>query len=129
VSPRLLAGIATAVVIATIAAAMAALDSPRTARERRFDGRRIDDLNQITMAIDNHVAATGALPSALEALGRLPLNDPATGQPYEYSAHSADRYELCAVFNQPSDAYSPAWRHETGRTCFPRRSREAGAQH
>ena len=58
-SPRLLAAFATAVVIATIGAGMVALGSPQTARERRFDQRRIDDLSEIAMAIEGHAAISG----------------------------------------------------------------------
>jgi hypothetical protein len=49
--------------------------------------------------------------------------DPITARPYEYRKAGDDRYELCAVFDRPSEdgqrmVDDPFWSHSSGRYCF-----------
>ena len=123
---RTLITLVTAAVIAAVVAGLIVLGSPQTARERRFDERRVADLVDIDGAIDAHLTRTSELPQTLRGLtqvnGRPALTDPVTGQGYEYIVHESDRYELCAVFSQAGEGHSPYWRHGQGRTCFTRRT-------
>jgi hypothetical protein len=119
-----------AVVIAVMAGAVVAgifvLGSPATQRERRLDQRRVEDLGDIANTIELYYLQHKRLPQALDADGpeyrRVP-RDPATTQPYEYRVIDAERYEVCAVFQQPLEEGSVFWRHGVGRQCFTRRAR------
>ena len=125
-SGRTLIIVVTAVVAAAIAAGLVVHGSPALARERRFDERRMEDLDEIVLAIDSRFAATSALPQTLGDLDRAlsdaaRLRDPVTQNPYEYLVRSTDQYELCAVFSQAStNRYRP---HGAGRWCSPHRAR------
>jgi hypothetical protein len=126
VSERRLAAVVTATVTAAIAAGLSVLGSPTSARERRLDQRRVDDLSDIVFAIRDYQSTNRTLPPSLRDLqhsGRASsLLDPLTQQLYEYRALDNGRFELCAVFQQPSRP-SPApryWAHDQGRQCFNR---------
>jgi hypothetical protein len=123
---RVLGGLAILIVIAAAAVGFRLSGSPAAERARRLDVRRVDDLEQISGAIDLYYMRQHTLPGRLTDLGppsgpRLSIADPATSEPYEYRTLAAKRYELCAAFTAPSDAarYEPQfWRHGAGRQCF-----------
>lgn len=124
--------------------------SPREERLRRFDERRIDDLQMIQSEIVNFWQAKGVLPKTLDVLnddirGVAVPRDPETGLEYEYSIKGELTFELCAKFNLPSrqegqdlvlstrstqpspdyisrpNYYGPeSWQHEAGLACFER---------
>jgi hypothetical protein len=107
--------------------------SPAAERARRFDDRRISELQSISYAIDNYWAINKALPKDLETLQSTrdvyvgSIMDPENGMPYEYTLTDSDSYSLCAEFStvttstEPTN-YNPStakfWQHGTGRTCF-----------
>lgn len=109
--------------------------SPAAERARRFDDRRLTDLQSITYAVDNYWSINKALPKDLETLQSTrdvfvsSIADPENGAMYEYRLVDTDSYELCAVFTTDTRTqenrtpYGPEgskfWLHAAGRTCFP----------
>jgi hypothetical protein len=134
VSERSLAAFVAAAVAAAIVAGLIALGSPALARERRFDQRRVDDLSDIVFAIHDHQSSHRALPRSLKDLEHsgqdVNLRDPLTREPYEYRALDDARFELCAIFQQPSHPSAAAryWTHAQGRQCFNRRAAKGSDQ-
>ncbi|MEK7090808.1 MAG: DUF5671 domain-containing protein [Patescibacteria group bacterium] len=116
--------------------------SPQAERLRRFDERRVSDLQNIQYQIINYWQSKEVLPESLAALadnisGFVAPVDPETGEPYGYSATGKLDFELCAVFNTASEdakakdaprpmatgalyPYDGAWAHASGRVCFSR---------
>lgn len=108
--------------------------SPAAERARRFDERRISELQSISYAIDNYWNLNKALPrdlSTLQATRDIYIGsiiDPETGAPYEYTLTDSDTYSLCATFTNSSpetattQPYNPNtskfWEHSEGRQCF-----------
>jgi type II secretory pathway pseudopilin PulG len=126
--PRVLIAVMIAAVIASAVAGIWVLGSPAQARERRFDQMRIESLKSIASGINAYHTQTGGLPESLSHLDSewvepLDLRDPLTEEPYPYAASGPDRYELCAVFQQPSIETGTAWVHGAGRHCFRRQVR------
>jgi hypothetical protein len=131
---RLVAAAVTATVLFLVVAGFVAAGSPQSARQRRLDAERIDNLHQISSAIDSYWHRRDALPANLEALTTernlyVPsIRDPETGGEYEYRTLSGTSYELCATFAAELEpaarsrydygAASEFWRHGPGRTCF-----------
>ncbi len=124
--------------------------SPFSERERRFDERRIQDLQSIQNEVINYWQAKEILPQSLDQLkdsirGFSPAKDPETGESYIYKVLGPLEFELCAVFKAsnkeswigneakpallaPRPDYYPGyysgfdenWLHEAGQTCFSR---------
>ena len=112
--------------------------SPTTERVRRFDERRIGDLQNIQWEIINYWQKKNQLPQALPDLrddirGFVLPTDPETALPYEYTANTVNSFSLCAVFSMANDSAqgitkplgrigreTESWRHDAGRTCFTR---------
>ncbi len=127
-------GIVVAFVTITAIGGLWTAGSPAKERARRFDDRRISELQSISYAIDNYWNLKKALPRDLETLSAerdtniSSILDPETSSPYEYIITDTDSYELCATFTMPTspesnEAYAPTgtefWQHGEGRTCFP----------
>ncbi|MDP3727137.1 MAG: DUF5671 domain-containing protein [bacterium] len=134
-------GVMAVVVIAAIGGFVLA-GSPFAERMRRFDERRVGDLQTIQWQVINYWQKKDRLPDTIDQLrddisGFIPPGDPETGMPYEYRPLSSLQFELCAtfttegrgVFDEPSLApravpekgYAPdSWAHGEGRTCFSR---------
>lgn len=130
---RVMAGVASVVVVAAVVAGIASIGLPGEQRQARLDQRRIQDLQRIAEAVELHHREHGRLPADIAAAAArpgwdLPLLDPVSGKAYEYRPLRGDRFELCAVFatdtgrrdgtgwNAPLE-----WQHGAGRQCFPRR--------
>ena len=131
-----------ATVAATIIGGLFLAGSPGTARSTRLDDRREADLQSISRAIDIYWAEKRELPANLMHLsqqrevGLRSIQDPETGQFYEYRSLRDKSYELCAVFDSedrgPDSRYpvqhsvpgNRFWVHDSGRTCFPVEVRE-----
>jgi len=121
--------------------------SPAKERDRQFDQRRENDLQQIAGEVDAYFGSHSALPESLEAIRAsgatyYPFTtvDPVTREQYEYRAISDATFELCATFDAESgetDMYGNprmpvpmmepsmagkggyrSWIHGAGRTCF-----------
>ncbi|ARM30802.1 hypothetical protein [Prosthecochloris sp. HL-130-GSB] len=92
-------------------------------RSRKFDQRRLSDLQRIASAVELYYRTYDELPDSLGVLETLPgsasLLDPESGKPYTYRPVSADSYELCAVFALESDESTALrWSHKAGPACF-----------
>lgn len=105
---RTVAAAATLAVIAAIIAGFFIVGSPATQRARRFDERRVSDLQSIQYQTINYWQNKNRLPAKLDDLkdnisGYTPPLDPETQQPYEYTVRSALAFELCADFKTDSN--------------------------
>ena len=126
-----------AIVAAAVIASFFIVGSPATERVRRFDERRVSDLQSIQFSIVRFWQQKERLPSSLEELqddisGFRAPSDPETREPYEYRIAHNLTFELCAIFVLASDesrfslepaserALSVNWAHKAGRTCFER---------
>jgi type II secretory pathway pseudopilin PulG len=123
-----LASAAVAVVVIAIVAGLVLVGSPGEQRLRRIDQRRVADLQRLASVLDTYYYANDALPPTLEPLvdGRrlsaVP-RDPSTDAVYTYRPTGDRAYELCAVFDRPSDGLDPFpydvfWSHDGGEKCF-----------
>lgn len=130
---QLFAGGVTLAVVAAVIAGLFLAGSPEKERIRLADEQRINDLQQISYAMDVFWNAEGILPASLPELAKHQnvfvqrIQDPQTGEPYPYRATSERTYELCAVFTTSSfiDPNQPPqpplerfWQHEAGQTCY-----------
>lgn len=111
--------------------------SPFSQRMRRFDQRRVQDLQVIQSETINYWQSKRTLPQNIDQLrdeikGFIPPKDPETGAAYEYRVLGPLKFELCATFktsNKDEFSQSPSghypvfdgnWLHDVGRTCFER---------
>ena len=142
---KLLPNIVIGVVTVAVIAGFFIVGSPITERVRRFDERRVSDLQSIQWEVINYWQKKNQLPSGLEILrddirGFVPPTDPETGMTYEYIAEGANSFSLCAIFSMATDdmadpriAVKPVlagregenWAHDAGRTCFKRTKEKA----
>jgi hypothetical protein len=126
----LFAGIAVAAVVLTVAVGLYLLGSPADERRRRFDERRVSDLQGLQLAANLYRTRHQRLPVSLDELSKesgtvISSRDPVTGQSYDYRVIDESAYELCAVFDgqsqEPGNAF---WSHGTGKQCFQLTARE-----
>lgn len=147
--PRIAAGTAAAIILASLIAGFFIVGSPTTQRARRFDEQRVQDLQTIQSQIVNYWMLKQKLPDSLDALKdsisgfSAPL-DPETSQSYEYRIGDKLIFELCGTFrlatmlsaiqhgqekslSVPVALYGPYgdtrndnWTHTAGRVCFSR---------
>jgi hypothetical protein len=120
------------VVVATVVWGVVVVGTPGTVRLRRFDHRRMEDLQTISREIqslchdpDIKDRLKRALPATLDELAaiarseRISLTDPETGQPYLYEVKDGTTYELCATFALVRDSdLEVFWNHPAGPHCF-----------
>lgn len=129
-----------AVVAASIIAGFFIIGSPGEERVRRFDARRISDLQFIQSEVINFWTNKQKLPENLSLLrddirGVSIPKDPETGAEYEYTILGGTKFALCASFSRPTETYgAPAqkpipaepyigvenWEHKEGHVCFER---------
>lgn len=126
-----------AVVVIAVGSGFFFIGSPVHERARRFDERRIHDLQMLQSEIINYWRFKNVLPRNLDALkdairGFEPPQDPETNAPYEYRVMGALSFELCAAFNRTSEEnnsgvpkpapepYGHNWEHAAGKACFTR---------
>lgn len=106
--------------------------SPAAERVRRYDERRILDLQTIQGQIIRFWQSKGVLPANLDELRddiagwQAPI-DPKTKAAYGYLLEDEKNFSLCAVFSLPSELltaaaspYGENWTHPTGEYCFDR---------
>jgi hypothetical protein len=126
---RAFAGVATAAVVAAIAAGFWVLGTPGRQREIAADRQRLQDVAAIAQRLHERYTADSdsfELPATLPATA--PSTDPLTNQPYEYERLGNREFELCATFdtdssthrlsNQNSTPEAQRWQHPEGRHCF-----------
>ena len=128
-----------AIVIGVVAVAVITgffiVGSPVTERVRRFDERRVSDLQTIQWEVINYWQKKNQLPVALSDLrddirGFVPPQDPETALPYEYAVNGANSlnvvnsFSLCSTFvmagGTTAQIQNDNWAHGAGRTCFTR---------
>ncbi len=134
-----------AAVAVSVAAGFFIVGSPQKERLRRFDERRISDLQNIQSQIIYYWQNKERLPQTLSDLkepisGFIPAKDPETGADYAYQVKGELEFLLCANFNSPSSeginprielpTYPPQyypksadsnWEHGAGLVCFERK--------
>lgn len=122
---RYLAGLAAVLVLAVVIIGLRITGSPDAARRQQADKRRIEHLREIAAAVNLYWTRRQEVPPTLEdvsASGQppLPRRDPVSTEPYEYRAVDRRTFELCANFEQPSEAQPRGdfWQHQAGRQCF-----------
>ncbi len=133
---RALVATVTLVVVVSLLWGLWIAGSPGRARVRALDGQREGDLASIANAIDLFWNQHEELPGSLEELRGTrgvyltSIEDPASGERYEYLPTDAESYELCARFDAASTeedvaaglgaypARSKFWQHGAGRACF-----------
>lgn len=126
------------IVGAAIIAGFFVVGSPQTERLRRFDNRRMSDLQNIQSQIVNFWQSKGRLPDLLDELrddisGWSAPRDPQTAVEYGYIKGEDLNFSLCANFIFASNEVAvefPAyplfgleenWAHPEGKYCFERR--------
>lgn len=130
------------VVVVSVIAGFFVIGSPLTERIRRFDERRVNDLQTIQWEIINYWQMKAMLPPTLEALrndisGFVSPTDPdpeKAGVAYEYSVEVPLSFSLCATFTMAAEnriqgvmhlspsqqGIAGSWAHGAGRVCFKR---------
>jgi len=134
-------GYITLLSIVAVVYAFSVIPSPATERTLATDHKRVSDLGEIQLAVDNYYQTNNTLPQSLDNLTTLPYStstplektDPQTHQPYEYSVTGPYSYKLCATFatdsskekpNQYDDInvsypmFSGDFSHPVGHFCF-----------
>ncbi|MFH0831044.1 MAG: DUF5671 domain-containing protein [Parcubacteria group bacterium] len=138
--PRVLSIVTSVVLAGTIVAGFFIAGSPTEQRDRRYDERRVIDLQSIQNEIINFYGAKKELPANIGELanditGFVVPNDPESGAPYGYEATNGLTFRLCATFvleqaysdgSYPMmESYGPFvlstnWDHPAGRHCYDR---------
>jgi hypothetical protein len=142
-TPKKLAWVISLVVFISIITGFFVIGTPAEQRDRRFDERRVGDLQTLQSMIVNYWAQKEKLPENLIDLqdnisGLIVPQDPLSEEPYEYSVINPLSFQLCATFKvasleadsvvgQPKYYYTDFygdfdqnWQHSEGRTCFIR---------
>jgi hypothetical protein len=123
---RIFAWLASAAVVIALAMGFAVIGTPARERALSLDNQRVTRLAAITNAINQLWAqskgAKFTLPRDLHEIKARgnDINDPGTGQIYEYIPGNGTSYKLCATFDAVgtfSDGNSP-WNHPAGHQCF-----------
>jgi hypothetical protein len=139
--PKILAVIVLVVVAGSIILGFFIIGTPKDQRERRFDERRVSDLQALQSQIVDYWVKKDVLPAGLKDLENnitgfsVPV-DPNNEENYEYKTISKLSFELCAVFSKksiedavgrgvkeyvkPIDLNSQNWKHDAGRQCWIR---------
>ncbi len=127
------------VVAVAIVGGFFVVGSPQNERLRRFDDKRVQDLQSLQSYIVEYWRNKNKLPDNLAALnddlrGIKTPKDPQVGGDYEYQVKGPLTFALCADFVtesqaedslRPSYAYEPyfpgaTWQHGKGKQCFER---------
>ncbi|HEY0199914.1 MAG TPA: hypothetical protein VGC19_15480 [Rhodanobacter sp.] len=127
---RLLSGAASVVMIVAIGAGLFVLGSPAHQRALRLDEQRTSALGALSFAIGSYWSQHKTLPTELVAAGAdgSASKDPVSGAAYTYIPGTADRYQICAVFDAASESGGThtgnvrndpwRWSHPAGEHCF-----------
>lgn len=143
---KMLAGMVSVIVLASIISGFFIIGSPATQRKMRFDEMRVNALQSLQWEIVNFWQQKNRLPESLSELKNdisgfvLPV-DPETKMSYDYATSGEHTFELCATFSVASlkddttgkTKYAPMmtsgpmgmydlqnWSHGAGRKCFSR---------
>lgn len=116
--------LATAAVILVVVLGFWKVHGPSAQRLVRADEKRVQNLNQLAIEINNTYSLRGKqLPAVLTELQKRRFADPITKQPPLYTAKSGSFYALCATFTAsgPEEDYAANfafWNHPAGNKCF-----------
>lgn len=127
--------VALVIILASIIWGFAVLGSPMTQRLYKYDEQKVNDLMNISSAVQNYYSTYQILPSSLSTIPPdyyISLVDPQTQKPYKYELVQNLRYKLCAEFNKsspnldnPNSGSRPVlykgaslWDHPAGEYCF-----------
>lgn len=127
---RLLAGVASVIVVAAVGLGLHFAGSPAEARLYRQDELRTERLRHAVSALERQRRDRGSLPASLDSV-LLPWDrdvnrhrDPVTGTPFGYRILNDSTFELCAEFARMTRAEEPRWEaewsHPAGPHCFTR---------
>jgi len=111
------------------------IGSPMQSRLKKFDERRVEDLQNISSEIYEYVYAglpydaestmSRSLPRTLEEVAlnaryrRINPFDPQTRESYVYTVIDQTHFELCATFDAPKTYdYDIFWEHSAGVHCY-----------
>lgn len=135
-------GIASAIVmLISVGVGFTLIDSPMLARAKAFDTQRASDIQRLQGGVQNYFNKYQRMPESLEELReegmvrKFVLEDPDSGEPYEFRIIDEQRYEICAIFTtdnrdeeeefyQPRGPYESSFLHGAERTCFEQNIRE-----
>ncbi|MBU1164860.1 hypothetical protein KKA15_04865 [Patescibacteria group bacterium] len=133
--PRLMGIISLVIIIISFIGTFFIVESPAQARRKAYDRTRINNLQEITYAVNDYYLENETLPNSLNELESfrtyIQIVDPKTGQAYEYKVVDENSYELCAEFDTSSeegiqDKYygSPyaEFVYQGGRNCFTKKA-------
>ena len=120
VVPKVMLGMATVLVVAVVVGALAVLDSPAVAREKRRDTVLAQDLGCMQRQIGTLYRKNKVLPSSAEVAGLSCLDEPMPVSGVTYEPTGAATYRLCATFRFPArePSYGFARAHPAGYHCF-----------
>lgn len=128
---KIFLGVVVLSIVASVVYGFVLVGSPAQQRLAQFDKIRVSDLQNISFAIDAYWERNEQLPEELEDLQKQTsrvrsIQDPKTGELYEYAILGDTTYELCAVFETESEVDPRAVfrqfpeHHTIGRNCFER---------
>jgi len=126
---KLFSIIISTIIVIIVIVALFLVGSPKQERLKRFDEQRLQNLQEIRfVAIDQFYQDNRRLPDALQEMystnqmSGITFLDPVSKESYGYTRINENTYELCTVFDMPSDSemikYDPFWEHGSGPTCF-----------
>ena len=121
---KLMAAVSVVAVAILLLLGFSYIGAPNRQRALRADEKRVQDLYQLTSALNNRWNSSDhKLPEHLDEIPNAAFADPITRVAYEYHVKEGTQYELCAIFTLPSPnddsaRRAPTWSHPTGRHCF-----------
>lgn len=122
VGEKLFFGISSLVVVVAVVTAFFLMGSPAEQRLKKFDARRVSDLQRTKQAVDYYYRSKKELPKDIDAVtktwAQVAKTDPQTEKPYGYRIVDEDSYELCAEFSTASEGRVGMWSHPRGEHCF-----------
>ncbi len=141
--PRRGAVVASVVLLTCIIGGFFFIGSPQDQRARKFDDRRVADLQSIQYELINYWRAKEDFPESLDVLsdplrGYVLPRDPQTQESYGYSYQNSLQFTLCANFETESDSIVGSsisvperldgmgksleftWDHAAEQTCYER---------
>ncbi|WP_332876568.1 hypothetical protein [Massilia sp. S19_KUP03_FR1] len=120
VVPKVMLGVATVLVVAVVVGALAVLDSPAVAREKRRDTVLSGDLGCMRRQIGTLYRKNKVLPSNAEVARLSCLDQPMSVSGVSYVPTGDATYRLCATFRYPAreQTYPVARAHPAGYHCF-----------
>lgn len=134
--PKILTLLVIVTILGSIITGFFIVGTPKEQRNRRFDDRRVGDLQSLQVQIINFWMQKDKLPESLNDLkvdiaGYYIPQDPDTNKDYEYFVTDDLNFNLCADFTSSDkddnlnsmEKYGyrqENWQHEAGRVCFER---------